>query len=59
MYKLLRLSHSIDYVKIGLDDDEDLFVRTEVKTKLMDLQEFKAIVENCIRAYGKIKSALN
>lgn len=58
MYKLLRLSHSLDYVKIGFDDDEDLFVRAEVKTKLLDLQEFKNIVERCARAAVKIRGEI-
>ncbi len=58
MYKLLRLSHALDYVKIGFDDDEDLFVRAEVKTKLLDLQEFKNIVERCARAAVKIRSEI-
>ena len=58
MFKLLRLSHSIDYVKIGFDDDEDLFVRAEVKTKLLDQQEFKNIVETCARAAVRIRGEL-
>lgn len=45
MFKLLKLNHDLDYVKIGFDDDDDLFVRSEVKTKQLDLAEFKEIVE--------------
>jgi len=58
MFKLLRMNHSLDYVKIGFDDDEDLFVRAEVKTRLLDLQEFKTIVERCARAALKIRTEL-
>jgi len=54
MFKLLRLSHSIDYVKIGFDDDEDLFVRTEVKSKLLDAPEFKANIERNAKAASTI-----
>ncbi|MBV9957916.1 MAG: hypothetical protein JO360_05810 [Acidobacteria bacterium] len=60
MFKLLRLSHSLDYVKIGFDDDEDLFVRSEVKTKLLDSLEFKATVDRNAKAattiYDEIKA---
>ena len=45
MFKLLKLDHSLDYVKIGFDDDDDLFVRSEVKTRQLDAQEFKEGVE--------------
>lgn len=45
MFKLLKLNHTFDYVKIGFDDDDDLFVRWEVKTRQLDLQEFKEGVE--------------
>jgi hypothetical protein len=58
MFKLLRLSHSVDYVKIGFDDDEDLFVRTEVKTKLLDAQEFKSNVEIVAAAAERVHSEI-
>ena len=48
--KLLKLNHSLDYVKCGLDDDDDLFVRSEVKIRLTDLAAFKSLVEGVISA---------
>jgi hypothetical protein len=52
-FKLLRLAHTIDYVKVGLDDDEDLFVRTEARARLFDLQSLKDTVEDITTAADK------
>ena len=45
MFKLMKLNHALDYVKIGFDNDDDLFVRSEIKTRLLDVQEFKEGIE--------------
>jgi hypothetical protein len=58
MFKLLRLNHALDYVKIGFDNDEDLFVRSEVKTKGLDLQDFKTIVETVATATDTLKGEI-
>ena len=42
---LLRLANKLDYVKVGLDKDDDLFVRSETRLKSLDVDEFKANVE--------------
>lgn len=59
---LLKLNHSMDFVKAGFDDDDDLFVRTEERIRVVDLQEFKAMVETVDRAadttYEKVKPFL-
>ena len=44
-FRLLKLNHSADYVKVGFDEDDDLFVRVEERIRIVDLQEFKAMVE--------------
>ncbi len=44
-YKLLRLSHKLDYLKVGFDDDDDLFVRAEARSSLLDADEFKAMLD--------------
>jgi len=44
MFKLMKLNHSLDYVKIGFDNDDDLFVRWEVKTQKLDLPLFKEVI---------------
>jgi hypothetical protein len=62
-FKLLRLAHSIDYVKVGLDDDQDLFVRTEIRTRLFDLQSLKDTIEDVStaadKAYVEVKPFLS
>jgi len=44
-FRLLKLNHSTDYAKVGFDEDDDLFVRVEERIRIVDLQEFKAMVE--------------
>jgi hypothetical protein len=63
MFKLLHLAHNMDYIKVGIDDDGDLFVRSEVRTRAMNSTEFKDTVERVFsaadRAYTEIKPFLN
>jgi len=62
MFKLLHLAHDVDYMKVGIDDDGDLFVRSEVRTRALNLSEFKDTVERVFtsadRAYLEIKPYL-
>jgi hypothetical protein len=62
MSKLLRLAHDLDQVKIGFDKDEDLFLRAEVNGKCLEVDEFKAILEQVFagveRAHDAIKASL-
>ena len=37
----MRLSNDLDYVKIGIDNDGDLFVRAELRVRMLDAAEFK------------------
>lgn len=50
LFKLHYLDHEFDYVKGGLDKDEDLFVRIDSNPRVLDLQEFKAPVEQVARS---------
>jgi hypothetical protein len=62
MFKLLRLVHDIDRVKIGFDNDQDLFLREEIYAKCLDVEEFKLAVEQVSvgvdQVRGEIKSYL-
>lgn len=58
MFKLLRLTHDIDRVKIGFDDDEDLFLRAEVNSKCFDVEEFKANMEQVSAGADKVHAAI-
>jgi hypothetical protein len=44
MRKVMKLNHSLDRVKVGLDADDDLFVRVDSTVRIMDLTELKAVV---------------
>ena len=58
MRKLLKLTHEIDRVKIGLDSDDDLFVRAEVNGRLFDLEEFKSDMKQVAAASDKVHTAI-
>ena len=47
---MLRCNHKFDRVKVGLDDDGDAFVRTDASSRVLDGEEFKAIVEQVAAA---------
>jgi hypothetical protein len=57
-FKLLRLVHDIDRVKIGFDDDEDLFVRAEVNSRCFEVEEFKSSMEQISAGADKIHAAI-
>ena len=50
LLKLMRLSNDLDYVKIGIDNDGDLFVRVELRSRMLDAAEFKKTVQDVIKA---------
>jgi hypothetical protein len=52
---LLRLNDLVDFVKIGIDKDGDLFVRHEIKTRVLNVQEFKEAVENVARVAQRVQ----
>jgi hypothetical protein len=62
LFKLLKLNHEKDFMKIGFDNDDDLFIRTEHKVRNLDLDEFKSLVEQVKAAtdmlYTEIKPSL-
>jgi hypothetical protein len=54
MAKLLRLNHTFDYAKVGLDDDEDLFARYELHTGALSLQVFKDCLDDVASATDRL-----
>lgn len=58
MFKLLRMVHDIDRVKIGFDDDEDLFLRAEVSAKCFDVETFKEFMEQVSAGADKVHAAI-
>ena len=63
MFKLMKFNNAYDYVKIGFDADDDLFLRAEIKTKMLDRAEFNETVERVRKdadeVYGAIKPYLS
>ena len=52
MYKLLKFE--ADFVKIGLNDHDDLFVSAELTIRTLDLQEFKDVVDQAAAAADQV-----
>ena len=58
MQRMLKLNSEMDRVKIGLDDDGDLFVRSDVSMRLLDVEELKAQIEQVAAAADETYAAL-
>jgi hypothetical protein len=59
MFKLLRIVHDIDRVKIGFDDDEDLFLRAEVIiNKCFEVEDFKSSMNQISAGTDKVYAAI-
>ena len=54
MHKLLRFNSTLDRVKIGLDDDGDLFVRCDASVRILDAKELAAIVDQVSAAADEV-----
>jgi hypothetical protein len=58
MHKIASLGNNLDYVKVGLDDDGDAYVRVEAHTRVLDLVEFKSDIEQMADAADKAFAAI-
>jgi hypothetical protein len=58
MAKMLRLNSDLDRVKIGVDDDGDAFVRIDASIRILDTDEFKALIEQTAAAADEVFAAL-
>ena len=62
LFKLLKFNHIKDYVKVGVDDDDDLFVRAELNLKRLELDEFKIVFNTVVvqadNVYTEIKPSI-
>ena len=54
MLKLLRFNSTLDRVKIGYDDDGDLFVRCDASVRVLDAKEFHSIVDQVSAASDEV-----
>jgi len=61
--KLLHANNDFDRVKVGIDDDEDAFVRIDIGLRTLDVDELKVNVEQIAaasdEAYASILPYLN
>jgi hypothetical protein len=57
LLNFMRLSNDLDSVKIGIDNDGDLFVRVELRSRMLDAAEFKTTVQDVIKASAKAYAA--
>jgi hypothetical protein len=48
LFKLLKFNHEKDYVKVGVDNDDDLFVRAELNLKKLEPEEFKIVFNTVV-----------
>lgn len=51
---LLRLKNDLDYVAVGLNRGDDLFVRNEARVKSLDIDEFRNNIESVATAADKV-----
>jgi hypothetical protein len=62
LYKMMKLSYDLNYVRVCIDLDDDLLVMSQMKDRWLDLQEFKTTVERVAtaadRAYGEMRPFL-
>ncbi len=58
MQKLLRLNSDMDRVKIAIDDAGDLVVRIDSSLRVLDAEEFKAVVEQTASATDDVYAAI-
>ncbi len=54
LLKLVQLSNDIDYAKLGIDNDGDLFVRTETSLRITDEASFKQALERVVKAANQV-----
>jgi len=58
MRKLLKLNSDLDRVKVAIDNDGDLVVRIDASLRVLDVEEFKANVEQAAAAADEVKKAI-
>lgn len=58
LYKVAKLNHEYDFVKIGLDNEDDLFARTEHKVAGMSAADFKETFNQVVNATANVVAQL-
>ncbi len=58
MSGILRLADELDYLKFGIDERGDLFVRSEIKTKFINQAEFDDALARVVNGYDKASAKI-
>src|SRR5262245_22180738 len=58
LYKVAKLNHEYDFVKVGLDSEDDLFARTERKVAGMTASDFKESFDQVVAATSNVVAQL-
>ncbi len=58
LYKVAKLNHEYDFVKIGLDNEDDLFARSERKVAGLTAADFKETFDQVVNATDKVVEQL-
>ena len=54
LLKMLQLNNDVDFVKVGIDSDGDLFVRSELRMASLTDDELKDTVNRVVQATSKV-----
>ena len=57
MTALLHLNDGLDRIKVGIDRDGDLFVRTDVTGRILDAQELRTQIEQVATSANEVYEA--
>jgi hypothetical protein len=58
LLKFVQLNNEIDYAKLGIDGDGDLFVRSETSLRATDEAAFKDAVDRVVKAAKKVYASV-
>lgn len=58
LLKLMQLNDDLEFVKVGIDHDGDLFVRAELRVGSMTAEDFSASVKKVVEASTQIYAML-
>jgi hypothetical protein len=58
LLKLMQLNDELEFVKVGIDNDGDMFVRTELHIASLTPEEFSATIKKIAEASNKIDDLL-
>ena len=51
---LLKFNRTLDFVKVGLDSDGDIFVRCDASVRTLDAESFKAMVDQVAASANEV-----